>query len=243
MTLPQRLEVVVDVATGWTSPHAPRAIDAKALEDRPDLPGWLAALDAAGTEGRLDLHTRTLSQFVRGEPLFLLEPGEDWVRVAAPWQPAPEDPRGYPAWVRAAHVGPRTTAVQPPSATAVADRVAIVERATRHLGLAYLWGGTTDYGLDCSGLVHTGYRESGLVVPRDAHAQYLAAEPVELGREQAGDLYFFARADGHVFHVGFVTEPGRMLHAPESGRLVEEAELAPTRRETLFAAGRLAVPR
>lgn len=242
MSLRDSLEVVVEVATGWTSPEAPRAIDAAALAEVPDIEGWLSALDAAGTESRLDLHSRTLTQFVRGEPLLLLESRDDWVRVVAPWQPTPEDPRGYPAWVRAAHVGARASAEAIlPEPVSPADRLAIMTRARRHLGLAYLWGGTTDYGLDCSGLVHTAYRDAGVVVPRDAHAQDLAAERVPLGQELPGDLYFFARDDGHVFHVGFVSEPGRMLHAPESGRLVEEAELASGRRETLVAAGRLDV--
>jgi cell wall-associated NlpC family hydrolase len=113
-----------------------------------------------------------------------------------------------------------------------------VQAARAHLGLRYLWGGTTPYGLDCSGLVHHSYRRAGVVVPRDAHDQWEAASPVPLGQEQPGDLYFFARADDHVFHVGFVTGARTMLHAPETGQLIEDAPLAEGRLATLVAAGR-----
>ncbi|MDP9319035.1 MAG: hypothetical protein M3O94_08210, partial [Actinomycetota bacterium] len=58
------------------------------------------------------------------------------------------------------------------------------------------------------------------------------------GEEQPGDLYFFARPDGYVFHVGFVTGERTMLHAPETGQLIEEAPLISDRLATLFAAGR-----
>ena len=64
-----------------------------------------------------------------------------------------------------------------------------------------------------------------------------------LGTEEPGDLYFFARDDGRVYHVGFVTGRGRMLHAPETGgagRIVDE-DLDDERRKHLVAAGRFAI--
>ena len=75
-------------------------------------------------------------------------------------------------------------------------------------------------------------------MPRDAHDQWAAATPVPLGAQRPGDLFFFAREDSHVVHVGFVTGEDTMLHAPETGRLVEEAPLAPDRIATIFAVGR-----
>ncbi len=121
-----------------------------------------------------------------------------------------------------------------------ADRVAVLAEASTHLGLQYLWGGMSPWGLDCSGLVHHSYRRAGVVVPRDAYAQQAAATPVPLGEEQPGDLYFFAREDGRVFHVGFVTGRFRMLHAPETrgGGLIEDVELPEERRARLSSAGR-----
>lgn len=233
--------VVVEVSTGWTSPEAPREIDAAAVADAPDIPAWLGEMDATGTQARLDLHDRTVTQFVAEEPVLLLEETGRWARVVGIWQPSPLDDLGYPAWVPRAHLAPTEADSwdAPPRGTGGrADARSICESARRHLGLPYLWGGTTPYGLDCSGLVHHSYRAAGVVVPRDAHAQYEAATPVPLGTERPGDLYFFARDDGYVFHVGFVSVDQTMLHAPETGRGIEEGLMNDQRRKTLFAAGR-----
>jgi cell wall-associated NlpC family hydrolase len=225
----------VDAATMWTSPAAPRDVDASALLDVPDLAAWTAAL---GAEERLGLHGRVDTQLVRGEPAVVLEERDGWARVAAPWQPSPKDSRGYPGWVRRAHLAPGSAAAAP-EAEMAATTDAILAYARRFLGVRYLWGGTSLHGIDCSGLVHVAFRAAGLVVPRDADAQRGSAEPIGLGDELPGDLYFFARPDGFVYHVGFVTAPDAMLHAPEATELVEEAPVSAERRGALVGVGRL----
>lgn len=231
----------------WTSPEAPRLVDAAAVADEPDAKAWADTLDAAA---RLDLHGRTLTQLLRGEPVEVIDAGPiGWVKVVAPWQPTPDDPRGYPGWVRSAHLSARSASVVDPPGPPLTpvvpvERSTVLANARHFLGLRYLWGGTSPYGFDCSGLVHFCHRSAGMVVPRDAAAQQVAATPVPLGRERRGDLYFFA-SEGSVHHVGFVTDPGRMLHAPEtpggglagSGR-IEEAPLSADRRAALVGAGR-----
>jgi hypothetical protein len=237
----EQLRVKVDVATVWTSPDAPRDIDGPAVADVPDVTGWVAGLDA---QGRLGLHGRTLTQLSAGEPVEVVEKQGDWVRVAARWQPMPEDDRGYLGWVRRPHLRtPDATDPDAPLATLPRDRAAIASLGAKFIGLRYLWGGTSPAGLDCSGLVHLCYRQAGVVVPRDAYAQAAIATPVPVGDELPGDLYFFARDDGRVFHVGFVTGKGRMLHAPEDASTggtgtIEDAPLAAERIATLVAAGR-----
>jgi cell wall-associated NlpC family hydrolase len=230
-------QVCVDVATVWSSPEAPRSIDAPATADHPDMIAWTSALDV---DARRGLHGRTETQLLRGEPVEILEEGRSgWVRVAAPWQPSPKHSRGYPGWVRRAHLAPETPArAGAPPGTVEAEPVGLVEWARHFVGLQYLWGGLSQYGLDCSGLVHLTYREAGVIVPRDASAQHAAARPVELGEERTGDVYFFAGDDGDVFHVGLVTGRLRMLHAPESGRRVEDGALTAERQASLAAAGR-----
>jgi cell wall-associated NlpC family hydrolase len=214
-------------------------VDAPVTADEPDLSAWTSALSL---EDRLGLVGRTQTQLLRGEPVEVVQTGPaGWVRIVAPWQPSPKDGRGYPGWVRSTHLSPAaagTAGPVAPPATIAATPVTVLERARGFLGLGYLWGGLSHYGVDCSGLVHLSYRGAGVVVPRDADAQHAAARPVGLGEEQAGDLYFFARDDGYVFHVGFVTSPGRMLHAPQSGQRVEDAPLTGARLANLAAAGR-----
>ncbi|MGI8434157.1 MAG: NlpC/P60 family protein [Nocardioidaceae bacterium] len=189
-------------------------------------------------EQHLDLQGRTLTQLVRDEPLLLHEVADGWARVSALWQPCPDEAAGYPGWVRAAHLAlwPRES-VWVPAASIAVDRLQVLETAREHLGLRYLWGGTSPSGFDCSGLVHHSYRRAGHVVPRDAHAQFTAAEPVELGAEEPGDLYFFAPPGGEMTHVGFVTHPGHLLHAP-GGAVIEEVELSRQLVGILAAVGR-----
>ncbi len=251
------LRVVAAVATVWTSPAAPRVVDAAAVADVPDPAAWLATLDAqdrtgGGGEdrlltGRLGLHGRVDTQAVLGEPVLLVEPGADespaddgWVQVVLPWQPSRRDPRGYPGWVRRAHLGPDVGG--PPEPMPGGIPAGVLDRARTHLGLRYLWGGCSPLGLDCSGLVHTVWRSFGVVVPRDADDQQRVARPVRIGAELPGDLYFFAGPDGSVDHVGIVVEPGRMIDAAEGRGTVAEGPWNAHRRATLHSVGRLSLP-
>jgi gamma-D-glutamyl-L-lysine dipeptidyl-peptidase len=126
----------------------------------------------------------------------------------------------------------------------------VLDLAGQFLGLRYLWGGTSAWGLDCSGLVHLVYRALGVPLPRDASDQAATerVEPVPLDDVRPGDLYFFARPGESVYHVGFSSRPVDrdgtrwMLHAPEGGELIEDAPLAPHRAETLVSAGRVRKP-
>ncbi|MEO6510504.1 MAG: C40 family peptidase [Nocardioides sp.] len=234
------LRVGVPVATMWASPDSPRAIDAAAVADTPDMDAWLSGLTA---EDRLGLHGRTVTQALDGEPVLVEERRDGWAHIVAPWQPVVGD-NGYQGWAREAHLREADDGdLDHPPDRAPADRISVAAYAERFAGLTYLWGGTSPAGFDCSGLVHYSYRQAGYVVPRDSPDQARAVTLVPLGDEQPGDLYFFARDDGRVYHVGFVRSGGRMLHAPETngtGRILEE-ELSPERRSHLVAAGRFEI--
>ena len=291
-------EVCVPVATVWRSPESPREIDEPATRDIPDVAVWATAMDA---ETRLGLHGRTETQLLMGEPVIVLAEHHGWSQVVAPWQPSSADERGYPGWVRSAHLAQPVARLEGPTAYAARstpcrvagtdlalspgtvlrvdgldDRTAeillpggrraevpraavrlsdkgqpastdvgpVLDTARGFLGLGYLGGGTSGWGLDCSGLVHLCWRVQGLVLPRDAHDQVAAVEPVPLDQVSPGDLYFFGRPGEKVYHVGFVTRPVEadgtrwMLHAPEGGG-IEDAPMAAHRLETLVSAGRV----
>lgn len=230
-------QTTVDVATVWTSPDAPRDADALAVADSPDVAAWT---DGMGHEVRLGLHGRTLTQLLRGEPVVVTEERGDWAHVVAPWQPSPADSRGYPGWVRRAHLASSTVTSEPerPDALIDFDTESILRSARAFLGLRYLWGGLSPAGFDCSGLVHYVHRRAGVIVPRDASAQQAACAPVPLGGERPGDLYFFTNSAGAVSHVGFVTGRLRMVHAPEGSGRIEDAPLGPDRLSTLVGVGR-----
>ena len=93
---PRPAYVAVSVATLWTRPSAPRAIDRPALGGRPDLRAWNRSLD---TEARRGLVGRIETQALFGERVRVLRRRGAWARVVVPDQPTPRDRRGYPGWV------------------------------------------------------------------------------------------------------------------------------------------------
>ncbi|MGH7544322.1 MAG: NlpC/P60 family protein [Gemmatimonadota bacterium] len=113
------------------------------------------------------------------------------------------------------------------------DGEALVEHAAGFLGLPYLWGGTSEKGFDCSGLVQRIYGLHGIRLPRDADPQSRVGEPVDPGPDgrdvRPGDLAFFVEPPGgRVTHVGILAGEGRMIHASTSRNGVAWDVLPPT---------------
>lgn len=114
---------------------------------------------------------------------------------------------------------------------------ALVEHAAGFLGLPYLWGGTSEKGFDCSGLVQRIYGLHGIRLPRDADPQSRTGRAVDPGGEwrgvRPGDLAFFAEPPGdRVTHVGIMAGAGRMIHASTSRNGVAWDVLPPARTAT-----------
>ena len=99
----------------------------------------------------------------------------------------------------------------------------IVDSAKKFLGLPYLWAGTSGFGFDCSGIIHSVYKNHGILIPRDSSAQATKGMGIAKNNRQPGDLVFFAhnKGKGKVYHVGMYIGDGKMLHAPNSSRKVE----------------------
>ncbi|WP_342536552.1 C40 family peptidase [Sporosarcina sp. FSL K6-3508] len=97
------------------------------------------------------------------------------------------------------------------------------------LGLPYLWGGMSAWGFDCSGFIFNLWKACGVLLPRDASDQEKTGRPVSLNQTEwrQGDLLFFREEeDAIVSHVGMYAGNGQMLHAPSTGKSVEQIQLA-----------------
>jgi gamma-D-glutamyl-L-lysine dipeptidyl-peptidase len=86
--------------------------------------------------------------------------------------------------------------------------------AKRFLGVTYTWGGSSDFGFDCSGYTQMLMRQRGIVMPRDADLQaaWSGVIPVERQELQAGDLLFFGDRPDHITHTGMYIGEGQFIH-------------------------------
>lgn len=98
----------------------------------------------------------------------------------------------------------------------------VLANARKLIGVPYLWGGGSPFGIDCSALVQLCYKLEGLQLLRDADLQFedkrfrRIEEGVSLGEAkfEAGDLLAFGTKS--ISHIGIASGDGRFIHA--SGR-------------------------
>ncbi|WP_054704150.1 NlpC/P60 family protein [Bacillus sp. JCM 19041] len=80
------------------------------------------------------------------------------------------------------------------------------------------------FGYDCSGFVYTMHKASEIIIPRDASNQVQTGVEVKDEEMTVGDLLYFAheKGEGDVHHVAMYAGNGEMIHAPKTGKAVEQ---------------------
>jgi gamma-D-glutamyl-L-lysine dipeptidyl-peptidase len=145
-----------------------------------------------------DDSSEQVTQALAGEPLTVQERRDGWARIRTGY--------GYPGWIREDILVAGTGTF---GASPFDDPV---EAARTYLGAPYEWGGMTQRGIDCSGLVHMAFRQTGRLIPRDADQQEAAATQIDESEARPGDLVCFGDP-GAAHHIAFWLGGGRILHA------------------------------
>jgi cell wall-associated NlpC family hydrolase len=172
------------------------------------------AFEVAPLHSEPDASSEQVTQALRGEPLTVAERKDGWAYVSTAY--------GYPGWIAADALSEEQPGDWLPPARAGDP----VEEARAYLGAPYLWGGMSEHGIDCSGLVHMAWRRLGRLVPRDAHEQEAAGDAVEEPRY--GDLVTYGAEQAT--HVAFWLGEERILHAAGGRSVLEEVEPQDLRR-------------
>lgn len=86
--------------------------------------------------------------------------------------------------------------------------------AKKFLGVTYTWGGSSEFGFDCSGFTQMLLRQRGLIMPRNADLQaaWSGVSTVDRKDLQPGDLLFFGDRLDHITHTGLYIGNGQFIH-------------------------------
>ncbi|WP_354639110.1 transglycosylase family protein [Kitasatospora camelliae] len=141
--------------------------------------------------------------------------------------PKPEAPRPSTTERSSTGTASRSTVRQnlAKAATAVqkatGSKAAAVDFALSKVGQAYVYGGSSNGGWDCSGLTQAAFRQAGISLPRIASDQADYATRVSLDNLQPGDLLFWSNngRNSGVYHVAIYIGGGKYVEAanPRAG--------------------------
>lgn len=102
-----------------------------------------------------------------------------------------------------------------------------LDSVKRFIGIPYLWGGRSFFGIDCSGLIQLNYKFFGVDLPRDTKDQIKFGREVSRDEIIVGDLLFFER------HVALVISDKDYVHSSLSRGGVYINSLDPSKNNYL----------
>ncbi len=91
-----------------------------------------------------------------------------------------------------------------PEAPTTDQRAKVIAFAEKYLGVKYEYAGSDPKGFDCSGFTSYVMKNFDVTLDRTSSAQSGNGAAVDVDEVQPGDLLFFSRSGGKVFHVGLV---------------------------------------
>ena len=90
----------------------------------------------------------------------------------------------------------------------------VLQYAKKFLGNPYVWGGTSlTNGCDCSGFAKQIFANFGYTLPRTSRQQAKAGTRIPVQEAKPGDLLFYQRESGFIYHVMIYLGDGKVIHA------------------------------
>lgn len=116
----------------------------------------------------------------------------------------------------------------------------LLRTVTDWIGAPYSYGSNSRRGTDCSGFVTRVFREVyGINLIHSSRAMFSSTKRVAKAEMQTGDLVFFRRGKGPIYHVGIYLKDGKFAHSATNGGVMVSSLNQPYYHRNFYAAGRV----
>jgi cell wall-associated NlpC family hydrolase len=121
----------------------------------------------------------------------------------------------------------------------------IINNAIDFNGTSYKYGGTTNKGMDCSGLIYVSFKKEAIALPRVSRDMAKQGQQITLQNANKGDLLFFktSKNSKDINHVGLIvnSENGniKFIHATTSNGVITSSLSEPYWKLTFIEVRRI----
>jgi lipoprotein Spr/probable lipoprotein NlpC len=116
----------------------------------------------------------------------------------------------------------------------------LLRTVTDWVGTPYSYGNNSRRGTDCSGFVTRVFKEVyGITLQRSSRSMFTSVKRVAKTEMHTGDLVFFRRGRGPIYHVGIYLKDGKFAHSATNGGVMVSSLHQGYYRSHFYAAGRV----
>jgi probable lipoprotein NlpC len=116
----------------------------------------------------------------------------------------------------------------------------LLRTVTDWVGTPYRYGNNSRRGTDCSGFVTRVFQEVyGISLKRSSRSMFTTTKRVAKTEMHTGDLVFFRRGHGPIYHVGIYLKDGKFAHSATNGGVMVSSLRQGYYRSHFYAAGRV----
>ncbi|WP_426058358.1 C40 family peptidase [Hymenobacter sp. B1770] len=116
----------------------------------------------------------------------------------------------------------------------------LLRTVTDWIGTPYRYGNNSRQGTDCSGFVTRVFREVyGITLQRSSRSMFSSTKHIAKSEVKTGDLVFFRRGKGPIYHVGIYLKDGKFAHSATNGGVMVSSLKQPYYQRNFYAAGRV----